>query len=166
MRATITPRKEMSENWAKVQRRDAPPVGPASQALPRALNLDTVLDLGNMVFFMFRGRAYGIPPLAWREGERILDAWLEAKAHGTLDLGNLDGYFRVIERLQRLLWRNLRPTGPVRRLLYFLRLHRNPFLDATEGEITTLALFMLGRRMSGGDLSRMGMEANRLGGTS
>lgn len=148
MRATITPRAEMEE---ASRRRAAPPVEvTAPSSLPRALNLGTVLDLGNRVYFMFRGRAYGIPPLAWREGEKILDAWMEAKGYGDLTPDNLSAYFSVIKRLQSLLWRNCVPSGPVRRLLHWMGLHRNPFRKATEKEIGELATFMLGRRTSGG----------------
>lgn len=166
MRATITSREKMAESWARDQQRAAPPSGPAPQPLPRALNLETVLDIGNLIYFTFRGRAYGIPPLAWREGEKILDAWLEARAYGDLEREGLEGYFQVIDRLQKLLWANCIPTGPVRRLLHFLHLHANPFRRATEGEVVALALFMLGRRMSGGDLLQMGTDPGQPGGTS
>lgn len=143
MRATIVPRAEMVRNWQRV----APPPDPVSGPSPRALNLDTVLDLGNIVFFTFRGRAYGIPPLAWRDGERLLDCWLEAQEIGMqLERNTLRQYYRCIANLQRLLWKNTRPTGPFRRLLRFLHLHRNPFRDATEGELAELAVFLLGRR--------------------
>ena len=146
MIATITPRERMVQAWARV--RDAPPAPPSSGPLPRAMNLDHVMDLGNSIFFIFRGRAYGIPPLAWREGERILDTWLEAKTFGaSLERKNLPAYYACFKKLQRLLWKNCKPTGPLRRLLYRLHLHRNPFRRATEGEIAELAVFMLGRRM-------------------
>ena len=144
MHARVTSRERMAENWRRV----APPPDPVTQPTPRALNLDAILDLGNIVFFTFRGRAYGIPPLAWRDGERLLDAWLEAKELGAqLERKTLRPYFRCIQRLQQLLWKSTRPTGPVRRLLRFAHLHRNPFRDATEGELAELAVFMLGLRM-------------------
>lgn len=144
MRATITPREEMVRNWERAM----PPPEPATDPLPRALNLERVLDLGNMVFFTFRGRAYGIPPLAWKEGEKILDLYLALGEFGNqLKRQDLKAYYDTIHRLQKLLWRNCRPSGPFRRLLRFLRLHRNPFKRATEGEIVELAVFTLGRRM-------------------
>lgn len=147
MRATITPREEMARNWG-AEPAPVPSTGDASST-SRALNLEHILDLGNIIFFHFRGRAYGIPPLPWREGEKILAAWQEAKSHGpTLDRESLTPYFQAIEKLQGLLWRNCRPVGRVRRLLRWLGLHPNPFRIATEGEIGELALFMLGRRMS------------------
>jgi len=146
MRATISTREQMVQAWERV--RVAPPAPPRSEPLPRALNLDHVMDLGNSIFFLFRGRAYGIPPLAWREGERILDTWLEAKSYGAaLERKNLAAYYACFKRLQRLLWKNCRPVGLVRRTLHRLHLHRNPFRRATEGEIAELAVFMLGRRM-------------------
>jgi len=146
MIATITTREQMVQAWER--KRVAPPTAKSAGPLPRALNLDHVMDLGNTIFFIFRGRAYGIPPLAWREGERILDTWLEAKTYGaSLERKNLPAYYACFQKLQRLLWKNCKPTGPVRRLLNRLHLHRNPFRLATEGEIAELAVFMLGRRM-------------------
>ena len=147
MRATLVPREDMVRNWERVA---PPPVEPSGPP-PRALNLDHVMDLGNTIFFTFRGRAYGIPPLAWREGERILDAWLEAQTFGNqIERETLGPYYGVIRRLQRLVWKNTRPVGPLRRLLRKLHLHPNPFRRATEGEIAELAVFMLGRRMTSG----------------
>lgn len=146
MIATITTREQMVQAWER--KRVAPPTVKSAGPLPRALNLDHVMDLGNTIFFIFRGRAYGIPPLAWREGERILDTWLEAKTYGAaLERKNLPAYYACFQKLQRLLWKNCKPTGPVRRLLNRLHLHPNPFRLATEGEIAELAVFMLGRRM-------------------
>jgi len=148
MRATITPREEMVQNWQD----SAPPVAPVSGPPPRALNLNHVMDLGNTVFFIFRGRAFGIPPLAWREGEKILDVWLEAQSFGgALERENLRAYYGCIKRLQKLTWKNCRPSGPIRRFLRLLHLHPNPFRRATEGELAELAVFMLGRRMRGTD---------------
>jgi len=144
MKATYVSREVMDRNWGGG---DAPPADPVSGPPPLALNLHSVMDLGNTVFFTFRGRAYGIPPLAWREGEKILAAWLKAlEFNGTLERQDLPAYFRVFRELQQLLWKNCRPTGPTRRILRFLHLHRNPFRRATEGEIAELAVFMLGRR--------------------
>jgi len=136
--------EEIKGRWARVRRPAARPAEPA----PRPLNLTNVLDLGNLVFFTFRGRAYGIPPLAWAQGEELLDAWMRARELGAIDSREkVAPYFRAIERLQALLWKATRPTGPVRRLLRFFHLHPNPFRRATEGEIAELAVFLLGRRM-------------------
>lgn len=160
MQATRVAREEMIRNWSKVAPPPVVPTGPP----PRALNLEAVLDLGNTIFFTFRGRAYGIPPLAWREGEQILDTWLEAREIGdTLKRDSLTDYYAAIRKLQRLVWKNSRPTGPGRRLLRFLHLHPNPFRRATEGEIAELAVFMLGRRMSSG--SRLPQMASPTPGT-
>ena len=146
MKVAVLSREQMVQNWERV--RVAPPTPSDSGPLPRALNLQNVMDLGNMVFFTFRGRAFGIPPLAWREGERLLDLWLQAKEFGAIDeREKIRPYFRVIRKLRKLIWRNCVPTGPTRRLLNFLHLHRNPFRAATEGEIVEIALFILGRRM-------------------
>jgi len=135
-------RDEMKARWARVK----PPPRPA-EPTPRPLNLRHVLDLGNVIYFTFRGRAFGIPPLAWRRGEELLDAWMEARELGQLDTRDkIRPYYRSVRRLQNLLWKSCKPTGPVRRLLRFLHLHPNPFRVATEGEIAELAVFLLGRR--------------------
>ena len=139
-------RAEMRARWARLRPADSEPGEPP----PRPLNMEHILDLGNTVFFTFRGRAYGIPPLAWKDGERLLDAWLELREMGNVDeRAKVLPYFRAINRLQRLLWKACRPTGPLRRLLRLLRLHPNPFREATEGELAELAVFLLGRRMKG-----------------
>jgi hypothetical protein len=100
-----------------------------------------------MVFFTFRGRPYGIPPLAVGEGEHILDCWLELQTFGnTVTRDNHRAYYRTLRRLTSLLWRNCRPVGRIMRFLRRIGLHSNPFKRATEGELIQLALFMLGRR--------------------
>jgi len=137
-------REEMEANWAKVNQHRPEPEAPV-----RPLNLDQVLDLGNTVFFTFRGRAYGVPPLAWKAGERLMVAWQEAKAIGEInDPKKAAEYYRIMRRLQRLLWAHCRAVGPFRRLCKWLRIHPNPFRHATEEELVALALFTLGRRMS------------------
>jgi hypothetical protein len=140
-------RDEMRERWARLDKDREPE---PAETPPRPLNLRHILDLGNVVYFTFRGRAYGIPPLAWRDGEELLDCWLELRELGAVDSREkLGPYFHGMRRLQRLLWRSCRPTGLFRRILYRLRLHANPFRRATEGEIAQLAVFLLGRRMTG-----------------
>jgi hypothetical protein len=152
-------RAEMQERWAAV-RPTLPEPTPASQPL----NLREVLDLGTVVFFNFRGRPYGIPPLAWRQGEQILDAYLELEAigqvseHGqkVLSKPDLPDYYRCMATLQGLLWRNTRSVGKLRRLRRLLGLLSNPFRQATEGEILALARFMLARRMRSSGIRSMG----------
>lgn len=117
----------------------------------RPMNLDAVLELGSIVYFPFRGRAYGVPPLPWRAGEQLLDACLEARSYTTttaLPRDQISAYFAVLRRMQDLIWRAVFPVGRVRRFLRRLRLLKNPFLKATEGELITIALFLLQRRMN------------------
>jgi len=144
MIATKTDRAAMVSNW----KRAAPPADDAVSKPPaRALNLRTVMDLGNTIFFTFRGRAYGVPPLAWRAGEALLDAWLEATSFGVVvDRANIRGYYGAVRRLEKLIWKACRPVGPFRRMLRFFRLHANPFRGANESELAELAVFLLARR--------------------
>jgi len=123
--------------------------GPA----PRPLNLDAVLDLGNTCYFLFRGRAYGVPPLPWRAGELLLDAKLEAMSIGRLvDREELPRYYASLRQLSRILWRHTRCVGRVRRLAHRLGIMRNPYRNASDQQLVELVDFFLGRRMSRGDL--------------
>lgn len=107
-------------------------------------NVAAVLDLGNTIFYTFRGRAYGVPPLPWHAGQRILDAWLAAlEFQGSLTPATAPAYFAALARLPPLLWRHSRPVGLVRRALRAVGLHRNPLARATEGELVQLASFFL-----------------------
>jgi hypothetical protein len=144
MRATMPSREVMARNWRESE--VAPPPPAVSGPPPRALNLNHLLDLGNMIFFTFRGRPYGIPPLAMREGEKLLDVYLEIREYGDVDRSKLKGYFRAFKKVEKLVWRNVRPQNPFRRLLYALKLHRNSFRDVSEGELVELAVFCLARR--------------------
>lgn len=114
-------------------------------------NIETVLDLGNSVYFHFRGRAYGMPPLPWRVGQRMLSLWLEVAAiKSPLTKDTRVEYARLLSQFPRLLWRNCYPQGRVNRWLRRLGLLRNPFNVATEQEIVELANFFLSRRMRSG----------------
>jgi hypothetical protein len=137
-------REEMVARWRSPEERQR-----ASRPPPRPLNLRAVLDLGEVIFFTFRGSPYGIPPLAWREGEALLDAWLELQEFGEqLERGDLPRWYQCLERIQHILWSNTRVVGRVRRVFRRLGLLRNPYRVATEGELAELALFFLARRKS------------------
>ena len=141
----VTPvqREEMDR-----RHRAARPVERVASPTPRLRNVGPVLDLGNQTFFTFRGRAYGVPPLAWRPGVKLLTLWQEAaRAHDLAEPAALLSYESVIGELPAFLWRHCRPVGRVRRLLRFLGLHRNPFGSATEAELVELAALFLARRM-------------------
>ena len=152
-----TPREDMERAWARhreqqTRGRETPA---AEQPPPRPRNLRAILDLGTMTYFTFRGRSYGVPPLPWRLGERILDAWLEVCSHGEqLQKEDLPAYYAALDRMVEAMWEATRPPGRWRRWLKRLGLARNPYRDATEGELAELAVFFLGRRMkSSGQLA-------------
>lgn len=137
-----TPREEMYRAHGLDESGRAPEEPPK-----RHRNVREVLDLGTVTYISFRGRQYGVPPLPWKEGERLLDAYLEVREfEGDLAREDLRRYFDAVERIAKILWKNVRPLGFARRFLKRLRLLRNPFRDATEGEIGELAVFFLGRR--------------------
>jgi hypothetical protein len=119
----------------------------AEQPRPRPLNVRHVLDLGQLLYFQWRGRCYGVPPLPWRAGAALLDAFLEAQSFGVvIDRESAGPYYAALERMARIMWRNSRPTGLVPRVFHRLRLTPNRFQRASEAELVELALFFLGRR--------------------
>lgn len=150
MKLTLIPPEERERRWARVR----PP--PEQRPTPPPLNLDAVLEIGEAVYFTFRGRPYGVPPLPWREGERILNARLTLTEIGrelpdgtrVIEREHMQEYYRHLRTLQDVLWDNTRTVGTVRRFLRRLRLARNPYRQATETEIVKLADFFFGRRMS------------------
>lgn len=137
------PREQMDANHARQR--------PAEAAAPRpqARNGQAVLDLGNTLYFTFRGRAYGIPPLGWRAGQELLLLWVEA-SHFPSPLTPESGprYFAILRQFPRLLWRNCFPASRLLRVLRRVGLLRNPFLKATERELVESAGFFLPRRLS------------------
>lgn len=140
-------REEMAENHATYRARLHEPA-PVKTG-PRPRNVQEVLDLGNVVYFTFRGRAYGVPPLPWKAGQRLLLLWTEAVSYPSpLTPETAPRYFALIGLLPRLLWRHCRPTGWFRRKLARVGLLPNPFKGATEGELVELAAFFLARRSS------------------
>ncbi len=126
---------------------------PPAQAMaegpqPRPLNVQAVLDLGALSYFHWRGRSYGVPPMPWKMGARLMDAYLEAKALGNdMTREVLPIYYGALHRMAGIIWRSTRPTGRIARVIHWLHLSRNPFRKATEAEMAELAIFYLGRRM-------------------
>jgi len=137
------PRDEMDarHSLARRQRAKVAPERP-----PQVLNVQQVLDLGNLVYFTFRGRAYGVPPLPYKAGQELMVLWTEAAAFTKLTGANTARYMGLLQRLPRLLWQHTRVVGRIRRWMRRLGLHRNPFLQATEKELVDLASFFLRRR--------------------
>jgi hypothetical protein len=146
-----------------IVRREQPRAAVEQQrARPRAINLTGALELGDSLFFAFRGRAYRVPMLPWRSGELILDAWLEIESYGTeITRENRGAYYACIQRLEKLIWANVRPVGFVNRILYRLGLMRNPFRHATEREIVERSHFLLRRRMNVSGSTNIEMTTKR-----
>jgi hypothetical protein len=127
---------------------------------PMRRNLQPVLTLGDEEFILFRGRAYGVPPVPLKEGEELLEAYLAAlhaaRAMATAALEQNDApelraaYFGAMRRIPALLWALTREPRPILRLLRAWGLRRNPYLDATEAELLELAGFFYARRTRSG----------------
>lgn len=115
-------------------------------------NVEPVLSLNEMTYLHFRGRAYGVPPLPWKAGQRMLQVYTATIARANLLANRGDKkaeteYFEGLASLQTLLWRHCRPVGWGWRLLRLLGLLRNPFRRATEKEILDHTDFFLQLRM-------------------
>jgi hypothetical protein len=142
----------MDELRARAARSTGPP-STATQAMaerpqPRPNNVRAILDLGTLVYFQWRGRSFGVPPLPWKAGAELLDAWLEARGYGeTLTDATAPGYYAALNRMSRIMWRHTRLVGYAARMLRRVGLIRNPYRLATEAELADLVLFFLGRRM-------------------
>lgn len=146
------PREQMRQNHAEyeeVRRAPAPKVS--------AANLDTLLDMGDTVYVMFRGRPFGVPPVGWRLGLELLGLRQAAEAAavgGRLTLETTVDYRRALARMAELLWRHIEPVAATRtgtRLLRWRkrwRLMKNPVQGATEQDMVVLCDFCLRRRMS------------------
>ena len=141
MRATATPREVIEQRWA--EKRPPEPAKPP----PAPLNVREVLDLGSLVYFEFRGRPYGVPPLPYRAGQRLVSLWFEvARMGATISDDNRRAYDRALAQIVRLMWRHTRPVGILMRALRRLGLLRNPFKLASEAEIAELVGFFLRAR--------------------
>lgn len=118
-------------------------------------NVRTVLEIDGVAFVTFRGRAFGVPPVGWRLGQRILALRMAAARIAEENAGVLTAessvrYYAAFERIADVLWSHLRPVGFRRRLFRSLGLLRNPLREATEAELVALTDFLLRRRMTSG----------------
>ncbi len=146
---------------ARFRRRQVAEASSASST--RTRNVESILSLGSIEFFEFRGRAFGVPPVAWKAGQALnalrmeaVDA-LEILKNDPTDRDATDAYYRAIPKIPGLLWANCTPAGVLARLWKrapLLRLfQRNPFASASDGELLEYADFFLARRMKSGALS-------------
>lgn len=142
MRLTPVPRKEARKRWAEAY----PPRPPEPPRPPK--NVREVLDLGNLTYFHFRGRLYAVPPFAFPAAQDLLREWVRVQGLGTtLDEEAQRTYFRSMRKMARIMWKHSRPVGIPLRVLRFLRLLRNPFLEATDVELGEIAGFFWRSRM-------------------
>lgn len=146
---------------ARIRRRQVADAHRVEAALAR--NVEPVLSLGSVEFTEFRGRAYGVPPVPWKVGQRLNTARAEAldmleilRSNGTDPVATAR-YYRSMRAIPPLLWANCFPTSKLVRILKRIPLLRyalaNPFDDASDGELLEQADFFLARRMKSGGLS-------------
>lgn len=144
------PREQMRQNHAEVE--EAPVAIPTTVAA----NLDTLLDMGDTTYVMFRGMPYGVPPVGWPLGLELMSLRQSAAAaavNGQLTRETTGTYRTVLARMATLLWGHMAPVAPSRTGTWFLRwrkrwrLMRNPMQGATELDLVVLCDFCLRRRM-------------------
>lgn len=153
MLAAPLQRHEMDERHRRARAKRAPASAPPA---PTRRNLNVILALGDQEFIQFRGRAYGVPPIPLRAGERLLATYLAAleAARGLAvaaiaqedDLARRAEYFDHLHQLPEQLWALTREPRRALRWLRRIGLRRNPFRDATEAELLELAHFFYQRR--------------------
>lgn len=153
-----TPRAEMERRAAEALAARRPVS--REPVRPPARNVAAILTLGDSTYFNFRGRAFGVPPLPWKLGERLLAAYLravdaaEAMRHGALrghaSADRMAEYYAALGEITGMLWKLCRPASKFWRTVRAVGLMRNPFLAATERELLDLADFFLQRRTRSG----------------
>ncbi len=156
---------EMARRHAAKGTRPAGSKAPKAEIRPPVRNVEPILSIGDTEYFHFRGRAFGVPPLPWRAGQRIAE--LQARALGAIERLSVKptdertraDYYVALAQVPPLLWANCRPTGKWRRFLAnrffrFIRFSRNPFDTASDRELLELLDFFSSRRMKSGVQSR------------
>lgn len=142
------PRAELERMAREAYARHHPP-RPSKPPPPRN-SVPTLLALGaERLAFAYRGVAYEILPVSFDDGVRLCEA------RAALDVAEDDDLLtpeaarearRALHFVASLSTRYLRPVRWWRRLLWALRLRRNPYRRATETEVGQLLGFFLGCR--------------------
>lgn len=142
----LVPKAEVAANHAKAQPKARP------NPIPRMpVNLGHTLDLGDTIYLAFRGRSYGVPPVPWKVGQRLVAlrfAAQEASGEGVLSSDTLPAYYDAVRAMGKLCWRHCRPARWWQRVLKRVGLARNVFESASEAEIVAIADFFCSRRMT------------------
>lgn len=129
------------------KRRAMQQVNAKAKAGIRSQNFAPVFAIGDIEFYHFRGRRYGVAALPYKVGLELLELWTEARDLGEkMTHAEARRYGQIIARMVRLMWPRMRLIGPGRRMLRRLGLWRSPFTEATEAEIVDLAHRFLTRR--------------------
>lgn len=120
---------------------------------PEHRNVEQVLSLGDVRYILFGGRVFRVPPVPFKLGERVLDSHTRLIMYAkevamTGKKEPTDKFYRQMVIQAKLLWKHMRPSGKINRMLWRLGLMRNPFREASEKEITELTDFFLQCRMT------------------
>lgn len=138
------------EDMAKGQYRRHFPDGPPVR-VPRHRNVGPALQLldAERLEVGLRGRRYELLPVSLEDGLRLLRARqaVEDLEEAEPTEENILAYAEALRLVVRLARKYLKPTNPVRRLLWRMRIRGSPLKDATEAEVGQCLGFFLGCRM-------------------
>ena len=137
--------------------RASPPQQGARAPMPRRpsqqRNIEAVLSLGDVRFFMSRFGVFCVPPVRYKLGQRVLNMHamalqLAQQVVISVSKQSTDEYYRELQKIAKLLWKHIRPVHKVKRMFWRLGLLHNPFRQASEGEIREITDFFLQGRMT------------------
>jgi hypothetical protein len=98
----------------------------------------------------FRGRVWELLPVSFEDGLRLTVARSAVEAmedEGSITPEKARFYHEALRSVVALAPKYLRPAGVVSRLLWRLRLRRNPYRAATDAEVGQLLGFFLASQM-------------------
>lgn len=140
------------EEIARARYRQVFPDGPPVRR-SRARNIGPALrtmDAERLEIAIGR-RRYELLPVSFEDGLRLLQARQaieDMEEESVPKPETIRAYRDALRVVVRLAPRYLAPRGPLRRLLWRLRIRRNPVRRATEAELGQMLGFFLGCRMS------------------
>lgn len=139
------------EGLERVAREQYARAFPAPGPAPRPRNAIPALHVlgAERLAFVFRGVAYEIVPVSFEDGIRLCEVRAQlvaAEDEDTLTPEVARDARNALRVVASLATKYLRPLRWHRRLLWALRLRRNPYRRATEREVGQLLGFFLGCR--------------------
>jgi hypothetical protein len=117
---------------------------------PRNVRATRLLVGAEQLCIEYRGRPYELLPVEFADGVLLAEcraAVEEIEDEAKLSPELVRDYLVALRKVVALAPKYLRPAAGVGRLLWRLRIRRNPYRNATEAEVGQLLGFFLGCRM-------------------